>query len=340
MSATEIAAAMGVGTNIGNTLENTYIWETGWGQPMISQAYIDGMAANGIGTVRVPVAWDTFAVDGVIQADKMNRVREVVDMIVGVGMYCVLNIHWDGGWIFNEGTADAYTLTNDVRTKFQSYWEQISAEFADVGYQLVFEGMNEEGRFYVGGNESGTPDYAPLNELNQLFVTTVRASTGFNQMRNLLIAGFQTDIERTCVNEFQIPTDPAGSDKLLLSLHYYTPYPWTLMSEPADWGGMVYPRTTWGTTDDYNELNNLFNQLATFSNSRNVPIILGEFAVTLGEGSYVREQSSRVLWMTEVMQTCLNHGMVPLLWDTGQEINRTDGGFTPEFTQVMENLGI
>ena len=338
MTAQQMAEAMGIGANIGNTLENTTTWETGWGQPVISQAFIEGMAANGIQNVRVPVAWDTYAVNGEIQADKMARVREVIEMILDAGMYAIVNIHWDGGWIKNEGNANALTLTDDVKVKFKSYWEQISAEFADIGYGLIFEGMNEEGSYWVDGVDYGTPEYPPLNEMNQLFVDTVRAANGYNRTRNLLIAGFTTDIERTCVDEFRIPNDSAGENKLFLSIHYYTPYMFTLMSEPADWGGMVYPETTWGDADDVAELDRLFGQLANFSNSHNVPVILGEFASDVGSGEYVRETDSRILWLTRVMQKCLDNNMVPVLWDTGGEISRQDGSFTPEFQQVMDNL--
>ena len=53
----------------------------------------------GSSLIRLPVAWDTYAVDEQIQFDKLHRVSEVVDWITGAGMFCVLNIHWDGGWI-------------------------------------------------------------------------------------------------------------------------------------------------------------------------------------------------------------------------------------------------
>jgi endoglucanase len=55
VDATALAKAMGFGTNIGNTFENTTSWETGWGQPVVTQAFINGIASRGIKTVRVPV---------------------------------------------------------------------------------------------------------------------------------------------------------------------------------------------------------------------------------------------------------------------------------------------
>lgn len=329
-----MARDMGFGTNIGNTLENTTTWETGWGQPSITQTFINGMAAQGIKTVRVPVAWDTYASNGVIDATKLNRVKEVVSWIQAAGMYSIVNIHWDGGWIFNESKTNEHRLTVDVKTKFASYWTQIATGFADVGHKLILEGLNEEARFYVNGDPEQAPDYAALNELNQLFVSTVRDQGGYNQSRALLIAGFHTDIKLTCVEAFEVPTDPAGAGKLFLSIHYYDPYTFSLM-DAAEWWGS--PSTTWGTDADKAALKSSFDTLAAFSTKNGIPVVLGEFAVTRGQ-NFVREPASRIAWMESVAGAALSHGMVPVLWDTGSEISRTDGTLSTELRTVLDHL--
>ena len=66
------ATQMGIGINIGNTLENTTQWETGWGNPPITKEYVESLAALGFKTVRLPVAWDTYARDGVISAREVR----------------------------------------------------------------------------------------------------------------------------------------------------------------------------------------------------------------------------------------------------------------------------
>lgn len=341
LSATAMAVDMGFGTNLANTFENTTIWETGWGMPVVTPEYVQGMAANGIKTVRVPVAWDTFSENGVIPADKLARIREVVQWIVDADMYCIVNIHWDGGWIRNEGTSDEYRLTDDVRQKFASYWQQIATEFAGFGYHLVFEDLNEEGEFYVNGDKAAdVPDYAPLNELNQLFVDTVRGQGGYNETRNLLIAGFTTSIDRTCVDAFAIPTDPAGAGRIFVSIHYYEPYTFTLMTEPADWGGWVYPQTTWGSAEELAKRDELFAKMAAFAAQRNAPIILGEFTAIPGEGEYVRETASRVRWLRSVIETSRANGMVPLLFDANYDVRRSDGSFSDDLTAAVAGLGL
>jgi endoglucanase len=333
VDAKKMVADMGFGANIGNTLENTVSWETGWGQPLISQAYINGMASLGIKTVRVPVAWDTYAVNGVVDASKMGRVKEVVSWIEAAGMYSIVNIHWDGGWIDTDNNANKYKLTDDVKAKFASYWTQIATAFSAVGHKLIFEGLNEESKFYVNG-DTNKPDYTALNTLNQLFVTTVRGQAVYNKTRGLLIAGFTTDIALTCVSSFAIPNDPAGPGKLFLSVHYYTPYTFCGLDTVESWGS---PRTTWGTAADKSELDRLFTTLGDFSTQRNIPVILGEFGVTLGQ-SYPRDPASRVLWMESVARASFAHAIVPVLWDTGSDISRKDGSFSTAFQTVMNDV--
>ena len=331
VTASELARAMGFGTNIGNTFDNTTTWETGWGEPLVTQAFINGVAAHGFKTMRVPVAWNTYATNGVIDATKLARVKEVVGWIRAAGMYSIVNIHWDGGWIDNENTANQYRLTDDVKSKFASYWTQIATAFADVGPQLIFEGLNEEGKFYTDGDTSKAPDYAALNQLNQLFVSTVRAQAGYNTSRALLIAGFQTDIDLTCVDAFSVPSDPAGTDKLLLSIHYYTPYTFTGLDTVESWGS---PATTWGTAADQSALDALFTKLATFGAQKSIPVVLGEFAVTRGQ-SYVREPASRTAWMEAVAKASLMRGIVPVLWDTGSDVSRSDGSLSTELQATL-----
>ena len=56
LDAWHAAKLMGMGVNIGNTLENTKLWEIGWGNPRITQEYIGSLAALGFKSVRLPVA--------------------------------------------------------------------------------------------------------------------------------------------------------------------------------------------------------------------------------------------------------------------------------------------
>ena len=75
------AAEMTPGINIGNTLENTHQWETGWGNPPITKEFVHSLSKLGFKSVRLPVAWDTYAKDGRITQQQFQRVSEVVEWI-------------------------------------------------------------------------------------------------------------------------------------------------------------------------------------------------------------------------------------------------------------------
>ncbi|MGN6367976.1 MAG: glycoside hydrolase family 5 protein [Phycisphaerae bacterium] len=332
LTASQAVPLMTPGINIGNTFENTTRWETGWGNPPVTHAYIQALARLGFKTVRLPVAWDTYAKDGQIQPDKFQRVAEVVHWITDARMFCVLNIHWDGGWIDSDVKekfpAAYHTFSPVAETKFRSYWQQISRRFADENQQLLFESLNEESTF----DNAGSPQKAldTLNHVNQLFVDTVRSTGGHNANRLLIVAGYTTDITKTCTPDFHLPHDPAP-DKLLLSIHYYTPWPFVGMNEDASWGKMA---KTWGSPDDLKQLNQLFDTLDTFCTRNHTPAFIGEFAVCSN-----KEEASTIRWMSAVANAAIQRKMVPILWDTGGNVSRREPyAATPALLQTLHNL--
>ena len=305
------------GINIGNTLENTSRWEIGWGNPPITKEYVQSLARLGFKTVRLPVAWDTYADNGRITAKQFNRVAEVVDWITGAGMYCVINIHWDGGWIDSDDKvrfAKTYaTFSPEAEKKFESYWQQISQFFAGKNQKLIFEALNEETNFSNEGSEQKA--YETLTRVNQLFIDTVRRTGGNNADRLLIVAGYGTDFAKTCRSEFKMPRDSVAG-RLFLSVHYYTPWQFVGLSEDASWGKMI---PTWGSADDVKQLNQLFDTLNDFCARNDTPAFIGEFAVCSN-----KEAPSRMRWLSAVANATIQRKMVPVLWDTGGQVSRRE----------------
>ncbi|HUO07690.1 MAG TPA: glycoside hydrolase family 5 protein [Phycisphaerae bacterium] len=315
LTAAAAVSQMTPGINIGNTLDNTVHWETGWGNPPVTREYVQSLARLGFKTVRLPVAWDTYAQNGRIQPDKFRRVAEVVNWITDARMFCVLNIHWDGGWIDSD-VKDKFpntwhTFSPEAETKFRSYWEQISTFFAGKNEKLIFEAFNEESTF--DGEGSQQKAYDTLTRVNQLFIDTVRKTGGNNPKRLLIIAGYTTDISKTCNPDFHMPHDTTPG-KLFLSVHYYTPWQFIGLNEDASWGKMM---RTWGTPDDYKQLNQLFDTLNDFCTRNNTPAFIGEFSLCSR-----KEEASTVRWMSAVANAAVSRKMVPVLWDTGGDVSR------------------
>jgi endoglucanase len=308
------ASQMTPGINIGNTLENTARWETGWGNPPITKDYVHSLARLGFKTVRLPVAWDTYAKDGRITLQQFQRVAEVVNWITDAGMYCVLNIHWDGGWIdsdVKERFPGTYrTFSPGAEKKFQFYWEQIAGFFAGKNEKLIFEALNEQTEF-----DNEQKPYATLTRVNQLFIDTVRATGGNNASRLLIVPGYSTDIDKTCKPEYRLPKDTVPA-KLFISVHYYTPWQFVGLNEDASWGKMI---PTWGTADDLKQLNQLFDRLNDFCVRNDTPAFIGEFSMCSK-----KEAASAIRWTSSVFTAALKRRMVPVLWDTGGAVSRRE----------------
>jgi len=67
---------MGLGINLGNTLDSTGDWinsgsisnyETAWGSPIITEAMIKAYADAGFRTIRIPVTWSNMMLPGYCQ---------------------------------------------------------------------------------------------------------------------------------------------------------------------------------------------------------------------------------------------------------------------------------
>ena len=206
------------------------------------------------------------------------------------------------------------SFSAEAEQKFRSYWTQIANYFANRDEHLIFESLNEESNFDHAGSEKQA--YATLGHVNQLFIDTVRASGANNAKRLLIIAGYSTDIDKTTNGKFVLPKDTVPH-KLLLSVHYYTPWPFVGMTRDESWGKM---RPTWGTKDDIAELDRQFDKMAAYSEKNDIPVFVGEFGAT-----FEKEPLSRTKWMLGVANAALSRNMVPVLWDIGQDVPRRSG---------------
>ncbi len=333
ISTMELVREMGIGINLGNTLESCGDWiadvdqqwgdgiltpseyETAWGSPVITKEMIQGMADEGFGVVRIPVAWSNIMGENYkISEAYDDRVHEIVDWVIESDMYCIINIHWDNGWVntFPENK-------NECMKRYESMWTQIADSFKDYGDYLMFESQNEELGWESlwnpwGGTEGKTESYALVNEINQKFVDVVRKSGGNNSERHLLISGYNTGIDRTCDPLFKMPSDPAN--RMAVSVHYYTPAGFAILEEDADWGKAI---STWGTDADFNELYYNMDMMKTNYIDKGIPVIIGEY----GCPTVNKDPDSVRLFLNSVCKAAYEREMCPVLWSTpGGHYNR------------------
>ncbi len=324
-SSSDFVRRMGLGWNLGNTLEACGDWikgtavrdfETAWGNPETTRAMLTAIRAAGFRSVRIPVAWSNRIGPGHrINPALLDRVQTVVDMVLAEGMVAVVNIHWDGGWWKGFPTDEPGSMN-----RYRTIWEQIGGRLKDYPETLVFESLNEEGCFEkIWNHHGGGPGeeklraYALVNRINQSFVDLIRGSGGANTRRHLLIAGYCTDIDRTVDPAFVLPADPFG--RCIVSVHYYTPFAFAGLSEDASW---AKARPTWGTPEDLAELDGNMNKLKARFLDRGVPVIVGEY----GCEKKNKEPESVRRYLLAVAERSFRLGMCPMLWDAGGHFNR------------------
>lgn len=318
MTTTEIVKDMGLGINLGNTLESCGSWinssndvsgyETAWGSPIITEEMIKGYAECGFGVLRIPVAWSNMmSEDYTIHPDYMARVKQITDWTIDSGMYAIVNIHWDGGWWTKFPEEKEECMKKYIRV-----WEQITEEFQDYSDKLMFESLNEEGGWdslwnrYSGKTDGKADSFNLLNEINQKFVDIVRNSGGNNPKRHLLIAGYNTDIDLTCDPAFVMPNDP--ENRCAVSVHYYTPSTFCILEADASWGKA---QTEWGSDEDVKFMRENMDKLKTTFADKGIPVIIGEYGVSTGN----KEPEVIRLFLSSVAKEAYERGLCPVLWD-------------------------
>lgn len=335
-TAQEVAKNMGVGLNLGNTMEAynasgcekiTYEWipvvgnntprdyETCWGAVETTQKVIDGIKSEGFNTVRIPVFWGNMMEnDGTytIDPDYIARVKEIVDYCQNDGLYTVINIHHFDEFIIRRNS------TEECSKIFTHLWTQIAEYFKDYPYTLVFEGYNE----YLGGNQFDAKGnlaelpkkdaYEMTNTLNQAFVDAVRATGGNNGERVLIVSGYWTNIDNTTSPEFVMPNDTV-SDRLMVSVHY--------VDNMMYWINKIGGEDWLGYTDHQIDL------LDKAFLSKNIPVFMGETSVNYPDsnfdGNAVYKTSSECVDI--VLDKLTDKGIVPVIWDTNDNFySRTE----------------
>lgn len=318
MTTAQIVKEMGLGINLGNTMEACGDWinssggvrayETAWGSPVITENMIKGYADCGFGVLRIPVAWSNLMGDNyTINPDYIARVKQIADWTINSGMYAIVNIHYDSGW-WERFPAEK----EECMKKYTRIWEQISDAFKDYGDKLMFESLNEEGGWdsmwnkYSGSTNGKADSFGLLNEINQRFVDIVRASGGNNSLRHLLIAGYNTDIELTCDSAFVMPKD--NVDRCAVSVHYYTPSTFCILEEDASWGKA---KTDWGSSSDVAELQKYMDMLKKNFVDKGIPVIIGEYGVATKN----KQPETIRLFLSSVAKEAYDRDMCPVLWD-------------------------
>ncbi len=268
-SAKDAVKNMGVGWNLGNTLDandasktwtTTAQHETCWGQPVTRPELMTMMKEAGFGAIRVPVTWyQEMDADGKVNDAWMKRVKEVVDYVIDNGMYCILNVHHDTGadsntfksWL--KASNNSYKANKD---KYEYLWTQIAETFKDYDEHLLFEAYNEMLDENSTWNEpqNKTDGYKAINDYATSFVTIVRKTGGNNKDRNLIVNTYSASSTPNAMENLDLPEE---TGHIIFQIHSY-----------PNWQSKSNAK---------NEIDNLISNIKTKLLKR-APVIIGEYA--------------------------------------------------------------
>jgi aryl-phospho-beta-D-glucosidase BglC (GH1 family) len=314
--ATTVASQIGVGWNLGNSLESLPN-ETGFGNPVVTQQVIDAVKRAGFNAIRIPCSWDIHADQTTFQIDPtwMARVKQVVDFAINDGLFVMLNDHWDGGWLEDHPTFDFQTIDNQ---KQQAYWTQIATTFKAYDQHLLFAGSNEtHANFSTPTTENITVQQSYL----QTFVNAVRATGGNNASRTLVVQTYNTNMQFG-LQFFSLPTDTIAN-RLIVETHFYDPFDFTLNPTGSClfWGAPfpVQMACTWAY-EPY--MTDLFSQVRAKWVDQGIPVFIGEYGVATRANLSL---DARNYWLQFVNQTAAANNLKTFYWDNGVLPSATNG---------------
>lgn len=307
---------MGVGWNLGNTFDafhdgfrgDDLAMESIWVGVKTTREMIAAVREAGFGTIRIPVSWHNHVDENfLIREEWLARVQEVVDWALEEGLYVILNTHHDvGADFYYPNTENADVSRRYIRT----IWEQLSARFAAYDERLIFESMNEprlkdtEDEWVFNASKATCADAAEnINQLNQLFVDTVRASGGANASRYLMVPGYAASADGALNEHFHLPAD-AADNRIIVSVHAYTPYSFALQ----DGGTDTFKLTDIGQTS---EINRFMNTLYKTYVANGIPVVIGEFGARDKGGNLL----SRVTFAAYYTANATARNMPCVWWD-------------------------
>jgi endoglucanase len=215
VSAGKFFDAINPGWNLGNTLDATET-EGSWNNPPVVGSTFDDIKKSGYKGVRLPITWAfhfaTQSPDWTVDAKWLQRVEDVVDMVLSRGFYAIVNVHHDStNWADLTNPNTNVTL---VEEKMYKLWYQIGTKLACKSSMLAMEPINE-----IPGTtaEHG----AIVNRLNNIFLQAINDAGGYNPLRVVTLVGAGEDGPKTS-QWFKRP-DAKFKNPWGIQYHYYSP---------------------------------------------------------------------------------------------------------------------
>ncbi|NGZ75209.1 cellulase family glycosylhydrolase [Saccharibacillus alkalitolerans] len=304
--------AMQPGWNLGNSLDAVGADETAWGNPRVTKELIQGIAAQGYKSIRIPVTWDAHiggAPNYAIDPAYMARVKEVTQWALDANLYVMVNVHHDS-WVWLSKMESNRTQT---LARYNAVWTQIANAFKDSPNKLMFESVNEP-RFTDGGTTDEAKQQALLNELNDSFHRIVRASGGGNAARPLVISTLEASPSQERMTATYNAISKWNDKNIIATVHYYGFWPFSVN---------IAGYTTFNA-EVQNDITTTFDNVYNTFVAKGIPVIVGEYGLLgFDKNTGVIEQGEKLKFFEYIGHYLKQKQIASMLWDNGQHFNRT-----------------
>ncbi|MCG7216846.1 cellulase family glycosylhydrolase [Paenibacillus mucilaginosus] len=302
--------AMQPGYNLGNSLDARGPDETSWGNPVVTQAFIEQIAAQGFKSIRIPVTWYQHtgpAPSYTVDPAWMSRVQQIVDWSLEAGLHVMINMHHDSvEWV---NTMD--TNHDQVVAEYTAVWKQIANTFKDYPNKLVFESINEP---VFGNNLADTTQMSLLDELNTTFFNIVRESGGNNGVRPLVLPSLWTNASQKYVDSLAATIEQLNDPNLITTVHFYGLWHFSVN---------IAGYTTFNAevkNDIDTTVNNVYNTFV----SKGIPVVIGEYGILgYGKGEETVERGEMLKYFEYFLHAMQSKSIATMMWDYGPYVNRT-----------------
>lgn len=165
----------------------------------VVRTFIDDAEKIGCNIIRLNFAITPYMNENYeIDEEFFETLERWIDIVLDAGMYCMItsqNDFFQWSWIGDKWVYDwvEEEYAEYVNKRYEAMWKALAERFKDYNEYLLFEAMNEP-----SGDLDVFPKYSMIeghklafkrvNELNQIFYTTVRNSGGNNKKRTLVFA--------------------------------------------------------------------------------------------------------------------------------------------------------
>jgi endoglucanase len=244
---------IGRGINFGNALEAPAEGE--WGI-VLREEYFQLVKDAGFTAVRLPVRWNTHALDTppyTIHSSFFERVDWAVENALSRGLILILDFHH-------------FTTYMDCaeceQERFLSIWAQIADHYRTFPPELLFELLNEP------------TNAVPADVWDADLASALEIVRATNPDRAVVVGPVGWN-GLDALDWLKLPEEDRG---LIVTFHYYEPFAFT--HQGASWmeGSEAWLGTQWtGSAEEQRVIREDFSAAAEWGRVHNRPVLLGEF---------------------------------------------------------------